>query len=89
MNYEHFTSTPEFKSLHPVKQQIIKEIIQNNSFTSPEIILPKILSVNKELEKRNLSFTREETALIVNMMKENMSTAEQQKVDMLMGLFFR
>lgn len=89
MNYEKFTSTPEFNHLHPVKQQIIKEIIQNNSFTSPEVILPKILSVNKELEKRNLSFTRDETTLLINIMKENMSTAEQQKVDMLMGLFFR
>lgn len=89
MNYQNFTSTPEFKNLHPVKQQIIKEIMQNNSLSSPEVILPKILTINKELEKRNLSFTKDETFVLINAMKANMSPAEQQKVDMLMGFFNR
>lgn len=89
MNYQNFTSTPEFNNLHPVKQQIIKEIMQNNSLSSPEVILPKILTINKELEKRNLSFTKDETVLLINAMKANMSPAEQQKVDMLMGFFNR
>lgn len=89
MNEQDFFSTPEFNQLHPVKQQIIREIVKNNHNASPEVMLPKILSINKELNKRNLNFTREETTLLVNIMKENMSPAERQKVDMLMGLFYR
>lgn len=87
MNYESFTSTKEFKSLHPVKQKILQEIINNNMHTTPEAILPKLLSVNKELSKRNLSFTSDETTLLIQIMKANMTPEEQRKVDMLMGFF--
>lgn len=89
MNYEAFTSTPEFNNLHPVKQQIIREVMQTNTHTSPEVMLPRLLSIDKELSKRNLSFTKEETTLLINIIKANMTPAEQQKVDMLMGLFNR
>lgn len=89
MNYQAFTSTPEFNRLHPVKQQIIREIMHANMPSSPEVMLPKIMSINKELSKRNLSFTKEETTILINVMKSNMTPAEQQKVDMLMGMFFR
>lgn len=89
MNYQDLSSTPEFKRLHPVKQQIIREIAQTNQNMSPEAMLPKIMSLNKELSKRNLSFTREESNLLINVMKEKMSPAERQKVDMILGILQR
>lgn len=89
MTYQDLTKTKEFKALHPVKQQIIEEIMKSSSYSSPETMLPKIVSINKELSKRGLSFTKEETGLLIRIMKENLSPAERQKVDMLTGLFFR
>ncbi|MCM1159419.1 MAG: hypothetical protein NC300_11975 [Bacteroidales bacterium] len=87
MNYQDLTSTPEFRRLHPVKQQIIRELMQSNPNMSPEFLMPKMMMLNKELSKRNLSFSREETTLLINIMKEYMSPNERQKVDMLLGLF--
>lgn len=89
MNFQEFTSTPEFNRLHPIKKQLIKELVQNNPNSSPEAVLPQILSINRELAKRNLSFTKNETRLLVNILKQNMSPDERQKVDMLMGIFNR
>lgn len=87
MSYEELLTTPEFQKLHPVKQQIIKEVAEKSKNTSLESMLPKIMSVNKELTRRNLNFTKSETALLVSIMKEGMTPAEQQKVDMLLGFF--
>lgn len=87
MNEQDFFSTPEFKRLHPVKQEIIREVLKNNQQISADKMLPKILSINKELSKRNLNFTKDETTLLIDIMKETMSPAERQKVDMLMGFF--
>lgn len=87
MNYEHLLNTPEFQKLNPLKQQIIKEVANNSKNASIESMLPKIMSINKELSKRNLNFTKSETALLINILKEGMTPAEQQKVDMLMGFF--
>lgn len=47
------------------------------------------MTINKELSKRSLSFTKEELNLLIKIMKDDMSPAEQQKVDMLMNLFNR
>lgn len=87
MNYEELLTTPEFQKLHPVKQQIIKEVAATSQNASIESMLPKIMSINKELSKRNLNFTQAETSLLVSALKEGMSPSEQQKVDMLMGFF--
>lgn len=87
MNQEDFFTTPEFKRLHPVKQQVIKEIAQSGAETTPESMLPKMMTVNNELSKRKLNFTKEETALLIRIMKQGMLPEEQQKVDMIMGFF--
>lgn len=89
MNYEEFSSTKEFQNLHPVKQQIIKEVLQNSNLTSPEALLPKFMMINKELSKRSLNFTKEETNLLITVMKANMSPAEQAKVDMVLNMFYK
>lgn len=87
MSYEELINTPEFQNLNPLKQQIIKEVAGNSQNASIESMLPKIMAINKELSKRNLNFTKEETALLISVLKEGMSPAEQKKVDMLMGFF--
>lgn len=89
MNFEELSSTKEFVNLHPVKQKIIKELLTTNQKVSPEALLPKIMTINKELSKRNLSFTKEELNLLIKIVKSDMSPIEQQKVDMLMNLFNR
>lgn len=87
MNQQSFINSPEFNKLHPVKQKIVIELLNSGSFQSPEFVLPQLMNINKELNKRNLSFTKEETALLIRLMKENMTQAEQKKVDLLLDLF--
>ncbi len=87
MTYEELLTTKEFQKLHPIKQQIIKEVAQMSKTSSIETMLPKIMSVNKELSRRNMNFTKSETSLLIRIMTEGMSPAEKQKVDMLMSFF--
>ncbi len=89
MNQKDFFSTPEFQKLHPVKKQIIQELISNQETMSPETMLSKVMTINKELSKRNLNFSKEESSLLIQILKQSMSPSDQQKVDLLMGLFHR
>lgn len=89
MSQQDLFSTPEFQRLHPVKQQIIREMSAANNNETPENILARIMTVNKELSKRNLNFTKEESALLIQIMKQSLSPSDKQKVDLLMGLFQR
>ena len=88
MNQDLFSS-PEFQKLHPAKKQIIQELASTNQNMSPEMMLTKVMAINKELSKRSLNFTKEESALLIRIMKQNMSAADRQKVDLLMGLLNR
>ncbi len=85
MNHDALFLTPEFQKLNPLKQQIIKEVANSSQNATIESMLPKIMSINKELSRRNLNFTKEETSLLISILKEGMSKEEQAKVDMLMG----
>lgn len=87
MNFQNFTNTREFNQLHPIKQKIIRELASSGNTSSPEAILPQLMTINRELKKRNLSFTKEETAILIQVMKSDMSPEEQKKVDVLLGLF--
>jgi hypothetical protein len=86
MDFSDFASTKEFQNLHPLKQQLIIELVQSSKNTSLEKMLPKIMSINQGLNKRNMSFTKEESQLLINILKENMTPDQRQKVDMLMNL---
>ena len=89
MNQKDFFSTLEFQKLHPVKKQIIQELVSNQETMSPETMLSKVMTINKELSKRNLNFSKEESSLLIQILKQSMSPSDQQKVDLLMGLFHR
>ena len=47
-----------------------------------EQMLPQIMQLNRELQKRNLSFSKEESNLIMDIMMEQASPAERQKIAM-------
>lgn len=89
MNQKDFFSTPEFQKLHPLKKQIIQELASDRESMSPETMLSKVMTINKELSKRNLNFSKEESSLLIQILKQSMSPSDQQKVDLLMGLFHR
>jgi hypothetical protein len=89
MDFSDFTSTKEFQNLHPLKQQLIIELVQSSKNTPLEKMLPKIMSINQGLNKRNMSFTKEESQLLIDILKENMTPDQRQKVDMLMNLLPR
>lgn len=79
----NFENDPRLKNMSPIKRTIIGEIMTGKSNASMETMLPEIMKINNELNKRKLSFTREESQLIIDIMMENASPAEKQKIQML------
>lgn len=82
-----FEQNPKLKNLHPTKLKIIQEIQKQSKYQSAEELLPQILQINQELKRRNLSFSKEESALLLDAMEESMSPAERQKFNLLKNFF--
>ncbi len=86
MQQNDFYSTNEFQKLNPLKQKIIKELVNNSQNASVETMIPKIMSINTELKRRNLSFTKSESRLMINILTKDMSAVDKSKIDMIMSM---
>lgn len=79
-------SDPRLKNMNPVKLMIIKEIASGAQAKSIEQMLPEVMRINKELQKRNLAFSKQETNIIIDILMEQSSPADRQKLSMLRGM---
>ena len=77
-----FENDPRLKNLMPLKRQIILELANGSHNATMEQMFPQIMQLNRELQKRNLSFSKEESNLIMDIMMEQSSPAERQKIAM-------
>lgn len=77
-----FENDPRLKNLMPLKRQIILELANGSHNATMEQMLPQIMKLNRELQKRNLSFSKEESNLIMDIMMEQASPAERRKIAM-------
>ncbi len=77
---------PKFLALSPLKQKIILEIQQQSISKSIEQMLPQIMMINKELNRRNMSFTKQETELLISAMEETMTPEERKKFEMIKAM---
>lgn len=84
-NGHNIGQDPRLNHIHPVKLKIIKEIATKSKGKSIEEMLPQIMQVNKELQARNISFSKEETALLLDVIEETLPPKDRAKFNMLKG----
>ena len=83
-NY-NLESDPRLSHVDPLKLKIIKEIANRSQNQSVEQMLPQIMKINQELQSRNISFTKEETALLMDVIEESLPPKDKMKFNMLKG----
>jgi hypothetical protein len=81
-----FDNDPRLKDISPIKLRIIKEIAGRSSQSTVEQMLPEIMQINRELKNRNLSFTKKESELIIDILMNQMPDEDRKKIALLKGL---
>jgi len=82
-----FTQNPRLRNIDPLKLKIINEIQRKSKNRSIEELLPEIMKINQELTRRNMSFSKEETTVLLDVIEENLSPEEKQRFAMLKSFF--
>ena len=77
---------PAFENIHPQKLEIISELIHNTTGKPIAQSLPFLMQANRALQAEGLSFTKEESSLIMNILTKDMSEAEKQNLARMQGL---
>lgn len=77
---------PRLKNLHPLKKQILYRLSHTSTSSSPEEMLPQLMEINNELKKRDLSFSKAESELVIDILAEGMSPQDRQRINMIKGM---
>lgn len=73
-------------SIDPVKMRIITEIQEKSKHMSMEQMLPQIMQINQELKKRNISFTKEESEILLSSIEKNLSEDDRKKFNIIRSM---
>lgn len=72
-----------FKTMHPVKIQVMKELVDNMQGKQMKEAAPLLMAAMNKLKQHNLSFTPEETSVLLEILTKDMSPQEKARVEMM------
>lgn len=69
--------------MDPVKAAFLQAIMNQGKDIRQDNILPFLLAMQKNANERGITFSKQETDLIYNQMKEKLSPSDRQQLEML------
>ena len=83
MNPGEWKNDPRLAAMDPVKLQYIEKIAAQISSQSKAELFPALLSLQADARKSNISFTDQETTLLISIITSGMPPDEKKKIEML------
>ena len=71
------------KNMHPAKKQIIQEFMKESKGLPMEQSLPNLMKANNKMKSLGLSFTKQESDVIMSLLTANMSPTEMARFEMI------
>ena len=81
-----FLNNPLFQTIPPEKQAFLKAFACQAPSDNPKDLANQLSNAAMSAKSQGLSFSDAETTLLINILKQNMSPAEQQKADRIIQL---
>ena len=76
-------SNPALAKMPPAKLAFLMELMQELQGKSMEEALPLLMSANQKASKTGISFTNDETDLLLDCFSAQLSSAEKKKLAMM------
>lgn len=72
---------PELKSLSPRKMELVTKLVEESEGKTLAQSIPILMGINKTLQAEGLSFSNEESALVMDILTRDMTAKEKQQVE--------
>ncbi len=72
-----------FKNMHPKKLQVMKDLADEMEGKNIKDAAPMLMKAASELKRHDLSFSPEETAILLQILTKDMSPQDKAKVEMM------
>ena len=76
----------QLRNISPAKLRIILDLMENSKGKGPESLMPMLLQANQKMQQQGIQFTPEESRLMLDLLKQDMTPAEVKKVEMMQSL---
>lgn len=86
MSQSIFEQYDIFKTMHPVKIEVMKELAENMKGKELKDAAPLLMAATKKLKQHNQSFTQEEIRVLMEILTKDMSPQEKAKVEMMKNI---
>lgn len=86
MSQSIFEQYDIFKTMNPIKVQVMKELAENMKGKQMKDAAPLLMAASSKLKSHNLSFSPEEAAVLMEILTKDMSPQEKAKVEMMKNI---
>lgn len=76
-------NNPNAKNIDPRKLAILLEIMKEAEGKPMDKVIPILMNANKRLQSQNLSFTKDESELMIDQLTKNLSPKDRRQFEML------
>lgn len=77
-----WTNNPKLNNIDPRKLAILMEVMKEAEGKPMDKLIPLIMQTNKRLQQQNLTFTKDESDVMLDLMTKNMTPKERQQFEM-------
>jgi len=78
-----WTNNPKLNNIDPRKLTILLELVKEAEGKPADKLLPLLMNTNKRLHEQDLSFSKDESDLMIDLLSKNMNQKEKMQFDMI------
>jgi hypothetical protein len=78
-----WTKNPKLNNIDPRKLAILLEVMKEAEGKSMDKLMPLMLNANKRLQEQNLSFSKDESDVMIELLTKNLSPKEKAQFEMI------
>lgn len=79
-------NNPKFQKINPQKLLLLNQLLGQSHAKSKDELIPFFIAAASKASSLGMSFSEEETEIIISALKENMSEEEKSKIDTIQKL---
>ena len=78
-----WTNNPKMRNIDPRKLTILLEIMKEAEGKPMDKLIPLMMNANNKLQEQNLSFSKDESDVMIDLLTKKLSPKEKMQFDML------
>lgn len=83
---DQWKQDPRLKAMNPEKIQFLEEFAKQLNDTPKDQVLARFIAMSSEAQRRNISFSQQETTLLTDILISHMDPALKSRLNLFRGM---